>query len=57
METQEPISSIKPENVKGQSFINHYFGTIPGFEEIGDALIRNKNGRIDYVESVRRLQR
>jgi hypothetical protein len=38
-----------------QTLINHYFGEIPGLEDLGTAMIKNSHGTVNFVETVRRL--
>lgn len=38
-----------------QTLIVHFFGEIPGFDELGSAMVRNSHGHINFVETVRRV--
>ncbi len=56
-DSSEVLVFGKNENEKRkQTFINHYFGSVPTLDEIGLALIRTPKGTIDLVSTVKRLE-
>jgi hypothetical protein len=60
-EAKEEFSSTKKAKLEKalssgkQTLIVHYFGEIPSFDEIGTGILRNANGSLNFVETVRRM--
>jgi hypothetical protein len=57
--TPDELSTKKAKLDKTQSggkqtLIFHYYGEIPSFDEVGTGVVRNANGSLNFVETVRR---